>query len=196
MWKAASVDEPAAIISQHSDQPVYAYRWDWDEGAKSWAVDFSQLMGAAHGLEVQYVFGNAASGSWIPGLYNDNNGPGRDKLSIQMQSYWAEFARSGNPGKGSRGDQTEWKAWSNDSNNLMLLDTDADGGLRMVNEPMTVAMLKQRVAEDSFLDQNQKCAHFSELFFHANDGEDYWDPAEFNQLGCAGDAPWGIRVAR
>lgn len=195
-WKAWSVDEVANRISQNSDSPVYAYRWDWDEGAKSWAVDFSELIGAAHGLEVQYVFGNLERGNWIPGLYNEDNIPGRDELSRQMQSYWSEFARTGKPGKGREGDLTEWQAWKNNADNLMLLDTKAGGGLRMVNQPMTIAMLKERVAQDQHLNLQERCAVHAELFFKANSGEDFWNIKEFNELGCEGMNPWQLEVPR
>jgi para-nitrobenzyl esterase len=195
-WKASAVDEVAAVISQHSAQPVYAYRWDWDEGGKTWLVDFAELIGAGHGMEVAYVFGSFSGGLVIPGFYNEDNTPGRDELSRQMRSYWSEFARTGNPGRGREGDLPEWQAWQNGEQNLMLLDTEAGGGLRMVNEPMTVAMIKQRIVDDPFLSPEQRCAMFAEMFFKSNAGEDFWDEAEYLQLGCAGSDPWQAEIAR
>src|SRR5262245_18786057 len=53
-WKALAVDGVADIITTGGGRPVFAYRWDWDEGSKNWLVDYSVLLGAAHGLEVAY----------------------------------------------------------------------------------------------------------------------------------------------
>jgi len=189
-WKATAVDEVAAVISATAAPPVFAYRWDWDEGSKSWMVDYSELLGAGHGLEVSYVFGEFGDGLMVPGLYTEENIPARDELSRQMRSYWSEFARSGNPGSGREGDLPHWQAWQNGSDNLMILDTAAGGGLRMAREPMTAAMLKDRIANDAYLGQAERCSLYAELFFRSNAGDDFWDEAEYHALGCEGSDPW------
>jgi para-nitrobenzyl esterase len=195
-WKASSVDEVATVVSQTPAQPVYAYRWDWDEGAKTWIVDYGELIGAGHGMEVSYVFGSFEGGLLLPGFYNEENTPGRDELSRQMRSYWSEFARTGSPGRGREGDLPQWQAWHNGQENLMLLDSAAGGGLRMVHEPMTVAMIKQRIVDDSELDSQQRCAMFAEMFFKSNAGDDFWDEAEYQQLGCGDLDPWQAELPR
>jgi para-nitrobenzyl esterase len=68
-------------------QPVYRYRFDL-----SLPGDTGQpLLGAYHSSEIEYVFGQLDSKlhrEWRP----------KDRqLSIEMQKYWANFARSGNP---------------------------------------------------------------------------------------------------
>ena len=52
-WKATAVDEVAAVISANSEQKVYAYRWDWDEGATTWLVRLfnSDWCGSRHGSD-------------------------------------------------------------------------------------------------------------------------------------------------
>jgi para-nitrobenzyl esterase len=191
-WKALAVDEAAAIISTHGGAPVYAYRWDWDEGGSNWIVDYPSLLGAAHGLEVAYIFNDFEDGIMVPGLYNEENIPGRDTLSRQMRSYWSEFARSGDPGQGRNGDLPLWEAWENGGDNLMILDTQAGGGLRMAEQPTTVAMLKERVATGMFPDLKTRCTMFAQLFLHANDGADIWDEQEFIDLGCGEYDPWAL----
>ena len=67
------------------------------------------------------------------------------------------------------------------------------GGLRMVHEPMTVAMLKQRLAEDTKIPNVQaRCELYVRLFLHANYGDDVWDEAEYAALGCAEFSPWQL----
>jgi para-nitrobenzyl esterase len=181
----------------NSVTPVYAYRWDWDEGGKSFIVDYSELLGAGHGLEVPYLFHDFEGSITAPGLYNDENIPARDLLAAQMRSYWSEFARTGSPGRGRDGDLPEWKHWTTFFPNLMLLDTRADGGLRMVKEPMTVAMLKKRLAEDPHIpDLRTRCALHVELFLHANHGDDVWDKRDYEALGCTEFDPWSLETSR
>jgi para-nitrobenzyl esterase len=194
-WKALAVDTAADIIAANSSQPVFAYRWDWDEGGKNWLVDYSELLGAGHGLEVAYIFNDFDSGITVPGLYNSDNTPGRDLLGAQMRSYWSEFARNGAPGRGRSGSLPLWKPWSTPGPNLMVLDTAADGGLRMVKEPMTVAMLKQRLAEDQEIpDLRTRCALHVRLFLLANVGADVWNKQQYNALGCAKFNPWTLEI--
>lgn len=195
-WKANSVDEVAAVISSHGGQPVYAYRWDWDEGGESFLVNYAELIGAGHGMEVPFVFGSFDGTLTLPGFYNEHNSAGRDELSRQMRSYWSEFARSGDPGKGREGDLPRWQAWREGGDNLMLLDTGAGGGLRMVQEPMTVAMLKMRVASDPQLPGEERCNLFAVMFFQANAGDDFWDQDEYRELGCTDMDPWAAEIQR
>ena len=57
MWRLYSVDKPAADMVSAGHAPVYAYRFDWDEAGKVGPSDFAKLFGAAHALEVPFVFG-------------------------------------------------------------------------------------------------------------------------------------------
>ena len=193
-WKAMAVDEPAEIIVNNSGKPVYAYRWDWDEGAQSWMADFANLLGAGHGLEVSWIFNDFDRTELVPGLYTEENIPGRDKLARQMRNYWGEFAHSGSPGRGTAKDQVEWAAWTSNGDNLMLLDTDAGGGLRMVNEPMTAALLKQRIAGDTALAQELRCALYAGNFLQRSPGDNFWDEAEYRELGCEDYDPWRLQI--
>lgn len=197
-WKASAVDEVATTISASGAPPVYAYRWDWDEGGKNWMVDYSTLIGAGHGLEVSYIFDAFDDGIVVPGLYNEINIPGRDKLATQMRSYWSNFATTGSPDRGRDGDLPEWTAWSESiTENMMILDTDAGGGLRMTKQPMTTAMLKQRVAQDTAItDKRSRCALYAALFLKPNAGDPTWDQAGYNALGCSGFDPWQLETLR
>lgn len=195
-WKAVAVDEPAAIITANPGQPVYTYRWDWDEGGKSWLVDFSELLGAGHGLEVNWIFNKFEGGISVPGLYTDGNIPGRDILAGQMRSYWSEFARSGDPGNGRLGDLPTWQAWQADTENLMLLDTDKGGGLRMVDQPMTAALIKQRLAADNTLDIQTRCAMFANMFLQSSPGDNFWNEDEYLAMDCADYDPWKLQIQR
>jgi para-nitrobenzyl esterase len=192
-WKARAVDEVAAVISANSEQGVYAYRWDWDEGAKNWLVDYSTLIGAGHGMEVAFVFDDFEGGILIPGFYNEENIPGRDELAKEMRSYWSQFATTGDPASGRDGDLSKWDAWNNSGPNLMVFDSPGSGGSKMSREPMTIAMLKQRLANDpDIADTETRCRTYSQLFLKTNSGDDYWSEQEYLDLGCAKYNPWTI----
>jgi para-nitrobenzyl esterase len=196
-WKALAVDGVANIIAATSEQPVFAYRWDWDEGSNNLLVDYSELLGASHGLEVSYIFNSFDDGIIVPGLYNSENTGGRDLLAAQMRSYWSEFARNGTPARGRNGVLPMWTPWSAEGPNLMLLDTARDGGLRMVREPMTVTMLRQRLAEDQNMpDLRARCAMYVQLFLLPNAGDDVWDATAYADMGCAEFPPWSLEDGR
>ena len=67
----------------------------------------------------------------------------------------------------------------------------------MVNEPMTVAMLKERIAQDqNITDLRSRCALHVQMFLLANAGDDVWDEADYNALGCSDFDPWELEIER
>ncbi len=136
LWRANGVDRPARALAS-AGTPVYAYRWDWrEEGRRFGVVDASRLLGAAHGLEIPFVFGSFDSAPGHELLFTAANRPGRIELSNAMMSYWAEFARHGRPGRGRDGALAEWPAWSAAATPAYLVfDTAAHGGIRTEQEP-------------------------------------------------------------
>ena len=125
--------------------------------------------------------------------YTDENIQGRDILAAQMRSYWTQFAHTGEPGKGRSGTQPLWLPWGVSENNLMLLDSPSGGGLRMVDEPMTIAMLKERVAQDNNIpDLRERCSLYVEMFLLQNSGDDTWDEESYEAMGCGIYEPWSL----
>lgn len=81
---------------------AFVYRFDRSIPGKGEAT-----LGAFHGLELPFVFNSFTSRSWrwLPFTQTDR------KLSETMQSYWTNFAKSGDPNATGLPD---WKAWSKD----------------------------------------------------------------------------------
>lgn len=149
--KALGVDEVAIVLSNAQADPVYAYRFDWDELPVVAGTDMQELMGAAHASEIPFVFGMFDDNFMNSLMFNEENTPGRDVLSKSMSSYWAEFAHSSAPGRGRSGAQPEWRAWSNasaDADKYIVLDDERDGGIRMTSNAITLAVLHQRLLND------------------------------------------------
>jgi len=84
-------------------QPVYRYRFDLGFPHAPEIPD----PGAYHSAEIEYVFGMLDSKAGVPWRAEDR------ALSDQMQKYWSNFARSGNPnGPGL----PQWPTYRSDSN--------------------------------------------------------------------------------
>lgn len=158
MWKATGVDRPAAAM--RSVEPnVFAYRFDWDEEPTRLGTDLSKMLGASHGFEIPFMFGHFDLGPQGNMIFTDENRPGREELSRAMMSYWANFARTGSPGRGTKGDLPEWKAWdpsSVDAPKYAVLDTAEGGGIRLATETETPESVVARVSTDPRFDTPEK----------------------------------------
>ena len=182
-WKERGVDRLARLLSAAQGDTVFAYRFDWDEEGTVAGYDLSQAMGAAHGLEIGFVFGDFEGTALALGdLYDEDRIPQRDALSRSMMSYWAEFAHSGSPGRGRDGGEVAWQPWNNAPNaeKMIVFDTPRDGGIRMSPEEVTLASLKaQLLADLTFADQAERCLTYARLFR----GTAAFQPAEYASLG-------------
>jgi para-nitrobenzyl esterase len=165
VWKAAGADEPAAALQRGGAPGVYVYRFDWDEAPSVLGADLSRMIGAAHVVEIPFVFGHFDLGKEANAMFTEENEPARRELSAQMMSYWAEFARTGNPGRGGRGDLPEWKPGPS----YLVLDTAAGGGLRMSDETLTEETAFARIAADPRLrNDEERCRVARSALGHAH----------------------------
>jgi para-nitrobenzyl esterase len=162
-WKLRAVDDPASVMRRVQGPSVYAYRFDWDEEPSFMGSDFSKLLGAAHGLEIPFVFEDFDT-SFFGRVFTEKNRPGREALSEVMSSYWAQFAYTGKPGRGRAETLPQWLAWdpSEGGPKLIIFDTAAGGGVRMHNQPLTKAALLAKMASDSRLDDALRCELFAQ----------------------------------
>lgn len=189
MWKATGEDDIAAALSEAQGGEVWAYRFDWDEEPCLLGIDVASMLGAAHSLEISFVFCDFSqfiSPAFTPLIFTEANAPGRTALSDSMSSYWAEFAYNGSPGRGRSGTEIEWRAWDNRTpvgDKFIVFDTQEDGGIRMSNNSITQQALKYRLlADTSFPNQKEHCGMYVRLFA----GTDLWDDEEYEHLGKYG----------
>lgn len=187
LWKADGVDSIAERLAAHG-APAYAYRWDWDEQGKAYGmIDLSMVVGAAHGLEIPFVFGFFDLGPRSELLFHERNEAGRLELSARMMSYWAEFAATGNPGRGRNAQAPQWLPWSADAAapRMMVFDTAAGGGIRMlpsnVSRDTVVAIM-----QDERLPDADHCQLFRATF---RNRQDPWADAAWDRYAagrCSG----------
>ncbi len=184
--KATGVDRMAAVLRESQGPSVYAYRFDWDEEPSIFGMDMSAFLGAAHGVEIPFVFENFASGFLARYVNSDENLPGREALAHSMSSYWAEFAYSGAPRKGRDGEQPEWLPWDNspaEGDKFIIFDTPSDGGIRMSSDTIGLEEVRDRLlTETGFRNQEEHC----EIYAIALADSELWDDEEYASLGREG----------
>lgn len=184
-WKLAAVDRPAEIMTAGGHPDIYAYRFDWDEGGSLGITDWSTALGAAHALEIPFILGDFEALFPIPRLFTAGNRRGREALSEKMMSYWAQFARTGNPGTGTDGNLPQWTPWQTGRGGMMLLDSPAGGDVRMSDNRLTLAAFRRRLENDTLITETEeRCALYRELFIPLPWNNELFDPQEYARLGC------------
>ncbi|KQV82245.1 hypothetical protein ASD15_09310 [Massilia sp. Root351] len=168
LWQAAGALEPANAMLASGHRDVWVYRFDWDEQPAIPLIAPRVLLGAAHVLDVAFVFRDL-DGEFDPfRSFTGANLPGRKEVSDAMAGYWTGFARHGRPGRGPGGMLADWWRWSEDTSQprLMVFDTSAGGGSRMVVHENSRAALKAALAQDPALDGNprERCELFGRMF--------------------------------
>ncbi|MEL7490391.1 MAG: carboxylesterase family protein [Pseudomonadota bacterium] len=153
-WRLRAVDRPAIRMRAGGHEAVYAYRFDWDEGGRFLWTDFSKLLGAAHALEIPFVFNKfALLGDADKVLFKKNTFETRDALSKTMGKYWASFARNGAP---ARGQKADWPVYGADAA-VMIFDTPKDGGVRVERGAESIDKIVGDLEADARIAAAEKC---------------------------------------
>ena len=128
LWQQAGVDDLAAAMTANKGQPrVYAYEFDYgaynEGGYNAWWPHFDIMVGAAHALELPFIFGEWTFWGLEPYIFRPDNAEGREALSLSMVKYWSTFARTGHPF-----DPTGvlWRSWSNKEGGAKRILFDAN----------------------------------------------------------------------
>ena len=180
LWRVSGVDVIANSLVAGGNADVFAYRFDWDEEPSVLGFDLSVALGAAHGIEIPFVFGSFEHAMGNIQLYP--NDLGQMSLAFTMMSYWAEFAYSGDPGRGRIGTSTPWTRWNVNGDSTLLLDNPRDSSIHM--EPLFESfdsIQEEFVADEGFPDLQAKCAAYTEVFGYS----DQVDENVLKRIGCA-----------
>lgn len=163
IWRALAIDLQASRVAGAGHADVWTYRFDWDEEGRVLTADLSRLLGAAHSMEIPFVFGRFKQfGSLDKVVFRKQTRDSRRALSDAMMSYWAQFAYAGDPGRGRDGTLPEWGRWSEAGDKTIVFDTPADGGVRMTGERETLAqVLAAMQADPRFRDADERCRAFN-----------------------------------
>lgn len=93
LWRARGVVELADRLVANGHDDVYGYRFDVDDWRHLGFVDLKPMLGAAHALEIPFVFGNFIEPLRIVYPPSDEF----DELSSAMRSYWAALPARATP---------------------------------------------------------------------------------------------------
>ena len=170
LWKAQGADQPATALVSAGREDVYGYRFDWDEQGELLWLPLDRMLGAAHAIELLFVFGFTDLGRFTDAMYADL--ASAETLSKQMRSYWTEFARSGSPRRGRDGSLPTWQPWgaAAEAPKYLVIDSVAGGGMRMASETVDVAGVLDQLGRDTrFRDTALRCATLNDLALYSNE---------------------------
>ncbi|WP_306251517.1 carboxylesterase/lipase family protein [Parvularcula sp. IMCC14364] len=155
VWRVRAVDQPASLMAQAGHRDVYAYRFDWDDGGRFLFMDLKKMLGAAHAMEIPFVF-NVFSllGQADSIMFQKKTEEDRQKLSRTMGSYWASFARNGVP---SANGAPAWPVYSAEGTSVLRLDAVSDGGIELLREPDSIDQVVNDLRADTRVNDEQKC---------------------------------------
>ena len=153
-WRLRGVDEPAAAMHAAGHSAIYAYRFDWDDGGAVLWTDLSQLLGAAHALEIPFLFQDFGFlGSASKQLFTEETAAERRALAHAMGRYWASFARDGAPvAQGA----PDWPRYG-DAARFLRLDVASDGWIEPRQGAESEPALLRDLKEDPRLDEAKRC---------------------------------------
>ena len=169
-WRHGAVVLPSRFMSNNKLSKVYAYRFDWDEQPSYFGIDLPVLLGAAHAMEIPFVFKNASllgeSDDYISSIMYDKDNRQVDlALSDEIGEYWVNFAYDGNPNKFPYDKSTKWLNWDskNDIERFIVLDTSNDKGIAMFNNTDSADSILQGLASEN-IKLSEKCYVIDKMF--------------------------------
>lgn len=158
LWRILAIDQPFDLMSDAGHDALWAYRFDWDDGGNVLTMDLSEVFGAAHAMEIPFVFNHFDFfGPLDRFLFHRENAVSRAELAAEMGAYWTEFARTGDPGAG-------WPAWT-EGGVLKRFDAPTSGLLEGTD---SVERLLEDLASDPTLDSADTC-HIAEALVNWRD---------------------------
>ena len=172
-WKVRGVDKPLDGLYKAGNQNLYSYRYDWDDHRRYLIADFRKLIGAAHATEIPLLAGNTklVGGYPLSSLIYPA-GASKFYLSRNMMSFWANFAKTGVPGKSTN--DVVWQPIISKGNldaSYMVLDNRKN--LRMQSNTNTFKSLAKELYNDNRVNEIEKCVILLQMFTFV--GDDLYD---------------------
>lgn len=184
-WKALNVDRIADAMLASGHKEIWTYRFDWDEAPAIPFIRPDILLGAAHGMEMPFVFRDVRGEFDIFRVNTPFNKRGRVLLSDAMGLAWTSFARHGRPGLAHRAQWSPRSAARNLPDSLVF-DTERGGGIRMECVREEIALLKHRLLNDAGLDRESRCRVYARLFL--------WSPLFAGQGSVSEYEQWCLQL--
>lgn len=177
LWRAVNVDEIITAMAVGGHTEAWSYQFNWDEAPKIPFIRPDILLGAAHGMEMAFVFGDKTGEFDVFKINSVFNKKSRHFVASEMSYSWVSFATDGHPSLLS-GDTWFRYAQGPLKSATLIFDSEADGGIRMETLCITVDDLKQRLFTDKTQSVSQKCSLYARAFI--------WSPL-FHRWGSANE---------
>ncbi len=175
LWRIRSVDGPAARMAAAGHDKVFAYRFDWDEGGRFLFMNFAKMFGAAHAVEIPFVFNRfRLLGDADKIMFAKKTAASRDTLSRAMGRYWASFAKTGAP---SANGTADWPVYTTGGGSLIRFDSVNDGGIEIITGADDLDKILQDLAADQRADQKERCLIAESLYGWVPEIQDQVDQA-------------------
>ncbi len=155
-WRVRAIDLPAKRMVAAGHDQVYAYRFDWDVGGQAFWTNFKKLLGAAHAIEIPFVFNRfVLLGQADKYMFNNKTAQERETLSRAMGRYWANFARTSVP---SYKNGPVWpKVLSDQTPGLLRFDGASDGGIEIITDSESHEAILDDLLRDTRINERERC---------------------------------------
>lgn len=183
-WRALHVEEPADAMLAGGHGDVWTYRFDWDEAPAVPLIRPDILLGAAHAMEMAFVFRDTAGELDIFGVNTPFNRAGRRAVAQAMGDAWTSFARTGVP-RLCGGAQWPRRTQGTAAETL-LIDSPAGGGLRMAAVRQNIASLKESLRLSPQIRSGEsRCRIYARVFLWAPSFAGHGSEEEYAKWGLA-----------
>ncbi len=169
-WKLRATDDVARSLTQ-SQQTVFAYRFDWDELPTIQGLNYADLLGAGHAMELLFLFSAAMKQILVSKFVIGDGAEEADRLSQKMRNYWAGFAYTGDPNLGLPAPQPTWPVWQDADGveRFLILDSDNDQGIAHSTAALTLKGLLAKLEQDTRFDLMGRCQALYALTYRNGD---------------------------
>jgi para-nitrobenzyl esterase len=164
LWKLRAGDDIARLLATREDAPVYLYRFDWNHFGVVNDVDLQELIGAAHAVELLFLFPKALDNLFVQYALTDESEDDAKKLSASMRAYWGAFAHSGAPSP-LDSSLTEWPPFTIDAPRSLQFDGALGAGITIHEGELVLETLLEDLASNEAIDDQTRCEIFTRATF-------------------------------
>ena len=164
LWKLRAGDDIARLMAERGDVDLYLYRFDWGHFDTVGDVDLADLLGAAHAVELMFLFPAALENFIVKWALSSEALADAKSLSATMRDYWASFALSGAP-SATNGSRPDWPAFTQSQPVSIHLDGAIGNGVTVHSGALTLDDVLNELASDDAITADARCRIFTRATF-------------------------------
>lgn len=156
-WRIIGVTGLAHKLNEAGAGPVRTYRFDWDNQGSVGPTNLSTMIGAAHSMEIPFVFGQFENfmGRLDKRFFTSKNEPGRLALSHLMMACWGHIIHREQVSTAC----PNWPAVQAEGQQTLVFDVPEEESLQLTDDTESFETIFADMAEDPVLDRkDRRCA--------------------------------------